>query len=217
MKRNLLATCRKMQENGLVIGPGGNASIIDDDGIIWITPSGIPFVEMGIDDFVPIKKNTGKILNSKLMPSSELPLHLFIYRMRNNIECVIHAHPPYVIALSAANVHIRPLFPDFVIYLGGHIPQIPYMTPCTEEMGRAVAEKIKEFNSCILKNHGAVTVGKTVKEAYIRMQVLESGAEIFFKSLQIGTPDILTDKDINEILNLDIEKYRKKLLENPNK
>lgn len=202
-----------MLDNGLVIGPGGNTSIKNDNDVMYISPSGIPFNEMEVDDFVPINIVSGKILDSRLMPSSEVPLHLRIYQIRNDIKCIIHAHPPHIIALSAVNIKIEPLFPDFVVYLGLEVPQIPYVTPCTEDMGKLVADKFKNNVSCVLKNHGAVTVGKSVKEAYTRMQVLESGAEILFKAKLLGNPKILSENEVNDILNLDIEKYRKKLLE----
>jgi len=201
-----------MQKDGLVIGPGGNTSLKHNE-IMWISPSGIPFMEMTIDDFVPVEISNERIIEHKLVPSSELPLHLQIYKKREDVNCIIHAHPPHVIVLSSVDIQIKPLFPDFVVYLGGFIPQIPYVTPCTEEMGILVAEKIKDYNSCILKNHGAVTVGKSIKEAYTRMQVLESGAEILFKASLLGNPYVLNQKEVNAILNLDIEKYRKKLLE----
>ena len=202
-----------MQKDGLVIGPGGNTSIKDDSGIMWISPSGIPFIEMTIEDFVPIDISTEKIQDSRLMPSSEISLHLQIYLIKKDINCIIHAHPPHVIALSSIDIKIEPLFPDFVVYLGDFVPQIPYVTPCTEEMGTLVANEIKNHVSCILKSHGAVTIGKSIKEAYTRMQVLESGAEILFKAKLLGSPQVLNKKEAQAILNLDIEQYRKKLLQ----
>jgi len=215
-KKLLLDVSRRMQREGLVVGPGGNTSI-KEEGIMWISPSGIPFMEMQVDDFVPIDMSTGKLLDTKLMPSSEVPLHYLIYQARPDINCIIHAHPPYVISLSAVNIHIEPLFPDFVVYLGSSVPEIEYVTPCTEEMGRLVAEKIKNASSCILKNHGAVTIGKSIKEAYIRMQVLEAGAQILFQAKLLGNPRVLTEREAQEILNLDIEQYRRKLLQQSDK
>jgi L-fuculose-phosphate aldolase len=214
--RLLLDYSKKMQREGLVIGPGGNTSIKDEKGIMWISPSGIPFEEMEFDDFVPIEISTGKLLATRLMPSSEVPLHLKIYKVKEDINCIFHAHPPHVIALSAVNIKIKPLFPDFVVYLGKKVPQIPYVKPCTEEIGSLVADKIKnmDYVACILKNHGAVSMGKSVKEAYIRMQVLESAAEILFKAKLLGKPYILSEKEAQDILDLDIEQYRKKLLQN---
>jgi L-fuculose-phosphate aldolase len=208
----LLEVSKQMQQEGLVVGPGGNTSLKDEKGIMWISPSGIPFAELTIDDFVPLDVNSGKIVKSKLMPSSEVPLHLLIYQARSDVNCVIHAHPPFVISLSAVNIQLVPLFPDFVVYLGDFVPQIPYVTPCTEAMGQLVAAQIKKAPSCILKNHGAVTVGTSIKEAYTRMQVLESGAKILFQAKLMGEPYVLSKQECQAILNLDIEQYRKKLL-----
>jgi L-fuculose-phosphate aldolase len=146
------------------------------------------------------------------MPSSEVPLHLLIYQARPDANCIIHAHPSYVISLSAVDIPIVPLFPDFVVYLGDFVPQIPYVTPCTEEMGQLVAEKMEKVPSCVLKNHGAVTIGTSVKEAYTRMQVLEAGAKILFQAKLLGEPRVITQQEAQAILNLDIEQYRKKLL-----
>ena len=112
---------------------------------------------------------------------------------------------------------IVPLFPDFVVYLGGYVPQVAYITPCTEEMAQLVARAMQDVPSCVLKNHGAITIGKSVKEAYIRTQVLESGAKILHQALLIGEPKVLTKEEVEAILNLDIEQYRKKLLEESDK
>ncbi|NVM27525.1 MAG: class II aldolase/adducin family protein [Candidatus Helarchaeota archaeon] len=216
-KKLLLEVSRQMQKEGLVVGPGGNTSIKDEKGVMWISPSGIPFMEMTIDDFVPLDVATGKLIDSRLMPSSEVPLHLLIYQARPDVNCIIHAHPPYVISLSAVDIQIEPLFPDFVVYLGDFVPQIPYVTPCTEEMGQLVAQHIKKTPSCVLNNHGAVTVGTSIKEAYTRMQVLEAGAQILFQAKLLGKPRVLTKVEARAILNLDIEQYRKKLLRESDK
>ena len=117
------------------------------------------------------------------------------------------------IALSSVDVEIEPLFPDFVVYLGGHVPQTPYVTPCSEEMASLVVKHLKDLSACILKNHGCVTVGKSIKEAYTRTVVLESGAQIYHKAIQIGKPKVLSKVEIEAILNLDIEKYRQNLLQ----
>lgn len=211
-KEALLEVSRQMQREGLVVGPGGNTSIKDEEGVMWISPSGIPFMEMTIENFVPLDVKSGKLLDTRLMPSSEVPLHLLIYKARPDVNCVIHAHPSYVISLSAVNIPLEPLFPDFVVYLGHRVPQIPYVKPCTEEMGQLVADQIKDTPSCVLQNHGAVTVGGSIKEAYTRMQVLEAGAKILFQARLLGTPRVLTNAEAQAILKLDIEQYRKKLL-----
>jgi len=216
-KAVLLEYSQLMQKEGLVVGPGGNTSIKDKNGVMWISPSGIPFTEMTVEDFVPINITNGKIIDPRLMPSSEVALHLFLYRARPDINCIFHSHPPYVISLSSVDVLLVPLFPDFVVYLGHYVPQVTYITPCTEEMAQLVVQAIKGVPSCVLKNHGAVTVGKSIKEAFIRTQVLESGAKILHQALLIGEPRVLTKKEAEEILNLDIEQYRKKLLENSDK
>ncbi len=213
----LLEVSKQMQQDGLVVGPGGNTSIKDEDGVMWISPSGIPFMEMSKDDFVPIDVATGKLLETRLMPSSEVPLHLLIYRARPDAKCIIHAHPSYVISLSAVDIPLVPLFPDFVVYLGDTVPQIDYVKPCTEEMGQLVAEKIKNYPSCVLKNHGAVTIGSSIKEAYTRMQVLEAGAKILFQAKLLGEPRVLSKEEAQAILNLDIEQYRKSLLKDAEK
>jgi L-fuculose-phosphate aldolase len=212
-KELLLEVSKQMQQDGLVVGPGGNTSIKDEEGVMWISPSGIPFMEMSKDDFVPIDVATGKLLETRLMPSSEVPLHLLIYRARSDANCIIHAHPSFVISLSAVDVPLVPLFPDFVVYLGDTVPWIEYVKPCTEEMGELVAEKMMNHPSCVLKNHGAVTIGSSIKEAYTRMQVLEAGARILFQAKLLGDPRVLSKKEAQAILNLDIEQYRKKLIQ----
>ena len=84
-------------------------------------------------------------------------------------------------------------------------------------MGQLVAEKIKNYPICVLKNHGAVTIGSSIKEAYTRMQVLEAGAKILFQAKLLGEPRVLSKEEAQAILNLDIEQYRKSLLKDAEK
>ncbi|MHA1680450.1 MAG: class II aldolase/adducin family protein [Promethearchaeota archaeon] len=235
-KAVLLEYSKKMQEIGLVVGPGGNTSIIDKRGIMWISPSGIPFLEMKPEDFIPVDVASGMIVrpgmklqneplfkaiikslketsNQRSLPSSEVPLHLKLYRARPEISCIFHSHPPTVIALSTLGKTVEPLFPDFIVYLGDRVPLADYTTPCTEEMADAVVSVMKDVPACIIRNHGAVTVGRSIKEAYTRAEVLESSAQIYYKALLLGEPRVLTRDECDAIKNLDIEKYRQKLLE----
>jgi L-fuculose-phosphate aldolase len=215
IKEELIHYSRKIKDNNLVIGPGGNTSCRFGKSLA-IKPSGLDFEEITESDLVEIKIEDGKIVPNKYRPSSEYLMHLNIYRKRPEVNCVIHAHPPYTIGLSSCGIKINHIFPDSVVYLGADIPMIEYCTPCTKELAEKVKLNINEVNAIILKNHGAITVGENIKEAYLRMELLENLAYIQWIALSIKQKafniNYLSKKNIQEILNLESENYRQNLL-----
>jgi L-fuculose-phosphate aldolase len=141
-------------------------------------------------------------------------MHLYIYRQHPNIHAVVHTHPPVTIAVISSGYDEIPfMFPDHVA-LVGKIPSIEYVIPCSEELASAVISALKPSdNGLLLKNHGLITVGSTLKQAYYRTELIEDAARVFWMAKSIGTPRILTPQEADSILNLEAEKYRQKLLD----
>ncbi|MFI3546556.1 class II aldolase/adducin family protein [Mammaliicoccus sciuri] len=196
----------------LAAGPGGNISVIDED-VIWISPSGFNLDEVKISDWVPIDKNTGNILNDHLRPSSEIEMHRLMYLKDNSIKFIVHTHPIFTLAiLSSGYKQIPFLFPDHVA-IAGNMPLVKYVKPCSVELANEVVKnQIVGGSGLLLENHGLITVGSTSKEALTRTSIVEAAAEVFVHAKSIGTPKILTEQEIADILNLDAEKYRQELL-----
>ncbi|MCC3355930.1 class II aldolase/adducin family protein [Bacillus sp. REN16] len=213
LARDLQYYSKKVVRNNLVVGPGGNNSVRDDE-IMWISPSGFALDDISNEQWVPVNITSGEILSS-LKPSSELSMHLEIYRQRQDVLSIVHTHPPITIGIiSTEHNIIPPMFPDFVA-LVGDVPFIDYVVPCSDELAEAVIEVLKDptYNALYLKNHGLITVGTNIKQAYYRTEIIEDAARVFWVSKTVGVPQILSKQEQNKILNLEAEQYRQKLLD----
>jgi len=217
IKQNIIEYGRKLLDKNLVVGPGGNISARHEDHI-FVTPSGLSFDEMTVEDLVTIDINTKEIIQGDRRPTSETPMHRDIFMVRKDISCVIHTHPPITVAVSGAGARLRPQYPDFALFLGPEVPAIDYVTVCTQDMADAITKVIKDknINALILKKHGLITLGSSFKEAFIRTMLIEETAKMIVAARTIGKESTLTDDDIEDINNLEIERYRKKILNTDN-
>ncbi len=185
----------RIYKNGMTTTSGGNVSIIDDQGDIWVTPSGIDKGALGPDDINCIKAD-GTILG-KHKPSSEFPFHSAIYKIRPDLKAIIHAHPPALVSFSIARV-----IPDTNVipqakYVCGPIGFAPYALPGSEELGENIAAVFAEsFDAVIMENHGTVVGGTDMKDAYQRFETLEFCARAIINAKTIGNVKSLTDEQI---------------------
>lgn len=207
--RELKKYANKLVDSGLVVGAGGNISMRDGD-YMYISPSGYDLKETYDDDWVKVNIKTGEIL-SPLKPSSEILMHLECFRRNKKINAVLHAHPTYSIAVSSTGQDIPAMFPDFPAIVK-NISYIDYVIPTTHELADAVAEVIEVSQAVVMRNHGVLTVGTTMKEAFFYMQLTEEAAKVYTVSRMIGTPRILTERECDDLRNLSSESYRADLL-----
>jgi L-fuculose-phosphate aldolase len=204
---------RRIVERGLAAGPGGNVSV-RDGARIWISPSGFPLDLIERDDWVPMEIVTGRIEREGPRPSSEFEMHLEIYRARPDVNAVVHTHPPVTIGVISAGIReIPPMFPDYVA-IAGTVGMIEYVVPCSPELAAAVRQEIMApgMGALLMQNHGLLTVGGSVREAYYRTEVIEEAARIYWVARSVGTPQVLTAAQSAAILDLEAERYRQKLL-----
>jgi len=199
----------KIVQTGLVVGAGGNLSMRDGN-IMYISPSGFDLQEIEDDEWVRVDIETGEILDD-LKPSSEILMHLECFRKRPDITAVLHAHPSYSVGVSCTGHTIPSLFPDFPAMIQS-VAYLDYMIPTTEVLANAVSGVIEENDVVVMRNHGVLTVGKTMKEAYFLMQILEEAAKVYTIASTIGVPRVLTEDECHELRNLSSEKYRLQLL-----
>jgi L-fuculose-phosphate aldolase len=185
----------RIYKNGMTTTSGGNVSIIDDQGDIWVTPSGIDKGALVPEDINCIKAD-GTILG-KHKPSSEFPFHSAIYKIRPELKAIIHAHPPALVSFSIARV-----IPDTNVipqakYVCGPIGFAPYAIPGSEELGENIAAVFAEsYNAVIMENHGTVVGGTDMKDAYQRFETLEFCARAIINAKTIGEVKTLTDEQI---------------------
>ena len=209
----LIRTAGSLIGDGLARGAGGNVSAREGD-TMWISPSGFSLAEASVGDYVGVSIASGDLTSGGHRPSSEVLMHLAIYRARSELNAVIHTHPPMTIALTAAGHDLRPLFADYYVYLGCNVPHLPYVTVTTPELAAAV-EGVAAAPDCygiVLRNHGAITLGKSIKEAYFRTLAVEEQAIIQHAAMQVGKPEFLTEEELRKLDELGSESYRRELL-----
>jgi L-fuculose-phosphate aldolase len=201
----------KIVNKGLVVGPGGNISARLDN-TMYISPSGFAFEDIEPEQWVPVAINSGEILDNTFRPSSEVLMHLYCYRLNPDITGIVHTHPANVIALTLVGTELPVMFPDQAA-LVGKVGFVPYVLPTTDLLADAVADKINDYNSLLLGNHGLVTVGKNLREAYYRTEVCEESAKIYLLAKAVGEPKVMTEEEFAEVASLESEAYRIELLQ----
>lgn len=166
---------QKLASNGLIVGSEGNLSLKARDGI-YTTPSGKIKADLAPQDIVVVNEE-GKILQGT-KPSSEILMHLAIYRHREDVKAVIHAHPPYTLALDLAGHNFQETYlAEGAIFLK-EIKRIPFAIPGTEEVPQALEKDLAQGQVFVLSRHGAVTLGRNLAEAYNLMCVLEQVSKV---------------------------------------
>ncbi|GKS09201.1 class II aldolase/adducin family protein [Paenibacillus chitinolyticus] len=212
IREELTKYAAKSVAKGLVVGPGGNISARSGE-FMYLSPSGFALEDIEPHQWVPVHIPTGEIGNTDFRPSSEVLMHLFCYRANPLLQAIVHTHPAYCIALTLVDDELPMLFPDQAA-LVGDVAFIPYVVPTTDKLAHLVAEKADRYSSMLLKNHGLVTTGKNLREAYYRTEVMEESAKIYMIAKSVGEPRRLTEEEYKEIQGLESEAYRVQLLQN---
>lgn len=197
-RNEIIEVGKKLYAKDFVASNDGNISIRISENEILITPTGVSKGAMTADQILKIDLE-GNLLAGFLRPSSETKLHLGIYKKRADVKAVVHAHPPTATGFAVAGIPMDDICLPEVIVNFGKIELAAYATPGTEEVPRSVTEKISESDAVLLANHGAVTVGKNVLEAYYRMETLESACKITLVAKMLGRVNYLNEAQKNEI------------------
>jgi L-fuculose-phosphate aldolase len=211
LRKDLVHYGKRLMADGLVTGPGGNLSARSAN-IVYLSPSGYAFDDLAPEDYVGLDISSGEFIRGENRPTSEYLMHLACYRKRQDVGDVVHTHPRYTIALSSSGHDIKAMFADFHIYTLSKIRHIEYLTVTTPELAQAVEQVVGESNVIVLRNHGAVTLGRHLKEAFCRMASLEENAHIQWLATMVGNPRFLSEKELKELDQLDSEKYRRELM-----
>ncbi len=187
----------RIYKRGMTTTSGGNISVIDDNGDIWVTPAAVDKGSLRPSDIVCVKQD-GTIVG-RHKPSSEYPFHKAIYAMRPDIRAVIHAHPPALVSFSIVHE-----IPDTNIisqakFSCGPIGYAPYELPGSDKLGEKIAaEFAKGYKAIIMENHGTVLGGTDLVDAFQRFETLEFCARTILFGKTIGTPWYLTDAEIED-------------------
>lgn len=186
----------RIYNNGLTTASGGNLSILDSNGHIWITPTGLDKGILNRGDMVQVTDD-GPVY-SQARPSSELPFHQAIYKSRSNIRAVLHAHSPALVAFSLLrelpDVHLIPV----TRIVCGNISLAPYARMGSSELGEVLANEFsKGVNAVLMENHGIVVAAESLQKAYSIFETLENSARIELMARRLGMPRALTEDQID--------------------
>ena len=184
-KKIIIEIGKRIYFKNFVAANDGNISCKVSDDTLWTTPTGVSKGFM--DEKMLIKTDiSGKILESKgYEPSSELKMHLRIYLENSEAKAVVHAHPPIATSFAIAGLSLdEPFLPEAIVQLGV-VPCLPFAMPGTDEVPESLAPYCNEYNAVLLGNHGAVTWGTSIMQAYMRMEVLEYYANIIMNNKYI--------------------------------
>ena len=188
----------RIYRGGMTTTSGGNLSIMDDNGDMWITPSGIDKGSLKPSDIMCVKADGTVIGPHK--PSSEYPFHRALYRMRPKMRSVIHAHPAGLVTFSIVHQIPNPSILPQVHAVCGPIGFAPYDVPGSEALGEKIAEEFRkhpEYKAVIMENHGVVLAGEDIADAYQRFETLELCARTIINAKTLGEPIYLTDDQLN--------------------
>lgn len=202
----IVEICRALYDHGFVSATDGNVSARLPNGNILTTPTSINKGRVTEKDLVEVTID-GSPLHPKGVPSMELGMHLFIYQQRPDIHAVVHAHPPYATGFATARIPLdQPLFPEVIFGLGP-IPLADFAVPSTKEVADSIAPFVHTAAAILLTNHGVVAYGKTLDEAYFRMEKVEHAAHITFVARLLGGEKRLSAEQVGR-LNSTFNKLR---------
>jgi len=197
IREQIVKVAKLMYEKGMVNAFAGNLSVRDGNNV-YITPSGICKGFLKEDMIVKTDMN-GNILEGMYKPSSEIKLHLEAYKKRKDIYSVVHAHPPYTTAYAVANKPIESKACAEMVIFFGKIPLAAYGTPSTDEIFSGVEEYINEYDVILLANHGIVSFGRDVFDAYFKLEADEDIAKTLILSRLLGGEKDLPENKLKEL------------------
>ena len=174
-KREITEVGRRLYELGLISGADGNVSVRIGNDRLLVTPAGVQKAEISANDVVMVDL-AGRVYG-RGRPSSELRMHLEVYRKRSDVKAAIHAHPPWAVAASLHNDFLFDFVPEAVVALGG-VYRAPYARPGTPAVAASISNRIHDCNTFVLTRHGSLTVGNSLTQALIRLENLEHNAKI---------------------------------------
>jgi L-fuculose-phosphate aldolase len=199
-RRDLLRICQLMYERSYVVSSDGNVSVQLDDGRLLATPTMTCKGRM-TEDLIAITDLEGRALNDR-RASSELAMHLLIYRERPDVRAVCHAHPPHGTAFAVAGLAIdQPILSEVILTLGC-VPLAEYGTPSTDELSDAMRPLVKHHNALLMANHGAVAYGSDLWQAWDRLETLEHTAKIAILSRMLGGSRNLPADAIEKLIDV---------------
>ncbi len=209
-KKEILAVGCALLDKGLVAGTWGNISCrIPGGHFIAVTPSGKNYRELSPEDITVVTMEGG-VVEGNFKPSSELPLHLAIYKARSDVQAIVHTHSIFASACAVARKSIPPVIEDLIQLAGGSIDVAEYALPGTTQLAENVVAALDKKNAVLMANHGVVGCGQSLMEGMLACELVEKAAQIFIYANQIGGAHVLSDEDVKVMHDFYVAYYRQR-------
>ena len=200
LKEEIIKYGKLAEEKNLTPGVSGNMSARCGDKIL-ITSSGSANGYLSEDDFVLIDFD-GNVIEGKKKPSSEKLLHCVFYKMRSDVDYIIHMHSPYLSSFASAGVALdEPIMAENVFYFG-KIPLAEYGLPSSMDLVNKTAKFFDEYDAVLMANHGFIVGDKTIHDAFLKLTLAESYAQVVLNTRILGGAKVLTEQQVKEIYEL---------------
>lgn len=196
LREQLCEYGRRAVELGLVIGTSGNLSVRQND-LVAVTPSGAALDRL-TPEMCPIVDVEGHLVEGELQPSSETPMHLAVYRT-TVAQAVVHTHSVFGTVVATTMTELPPIHYNTLL-LGGVVKVAPYATYGTPELAANVRAALEGRRAALMANHGGVTIGATLEEAFEATRLLEWLCEVYVRALGVGTPNVLTAEQLDAVV-----------------
>ena len=194
-RQTIARHAQRLRPDGLVVGVAGNISA-RAGAQVAITPRGLDYDEL-TPEIVAVVELEGGAVEGEFAPSTELPMHLAIYR-RTGAQAIVHTHAPYATALSMVLDEIPPVH-YLLAELGGPVRTAPYATPGSEQLAAYVERALEGRSAALLQSHGTIAIGETVERAYARTLILESIAAAYHRARMVGEPRLLSAAELDRV------------------
>ncbi len=205
LREEVVRVCRLMWEKGFVAASDGNVSVRLGDEHLLTTPSGVSKGFLAPSDAVLIDMEGTPVRSvghaaRQATPSSEILLHLEVYRQRPDVQAVVHAHPPLAIAFTIAGISLAQcVLPEVVVNLGS-IPTTAYATPSSAQGPTVIRGLIRDHDALLIDRHGTVTVGQTLFDAYLKLEKVEHLAQVTLAARQLGRVSELPREEVRKLV-----------------
>jgi len=203
LKEEICEIGRRIYNRGFVAANDGNITVRISENEIWTTPTGVSKGFMTPDMLIKVNMD-GEVIGggSGFKPSSELKMHLRVYKDRPDVKAVVHAHPPYATAFAIAGIPLaRCVMPEAVISLGT-VPIAEYGTPSTDEIPDAIAKYLPNYDALLLENHGALTYGYDLTNAYFKMETLDFYAHLLYLANNLGGAKDISPENVKKLMHV---------------
>lgn len=206
--KEIIEAGRRMYAKDLVASNDGNISARLSDTEVLITATGICKGDLLPEHILTVDME-GNLISGDYKPTSEIKMHLAVYKARPDVMAIAHAHPQTATAFAVARLGLDKISLPEAVFALGKVALADYGTPSTHEIPDAVVKVVDQGEAVLLANHGAITFGKTVQEAYFNMETLEHFAKISLNARMLGGEHFLTEKEAQDLFRIRKDVFNK--------